>query len=466
MDFLSALKFNEVVLREDVHRKISDYIQNKVNLQNLTTFYQLAKLFNLTKISKIASDYIKRCFTLVVESKNFLELDYDLIGKLLANSELKVDTEIEIFEAAEKWLSYKIEERTKFAKSLLSKIRLPLLSKHALNYVITEPSTFSSNEDCVSIMKKALDNDKEIFVKKTTSFICSHRYYNQSESNILIFGGRATRSQKVFTKVEQINGGNFKNVKSLSPMNKRRRNAKTVCLKGFVYVFGGHINEGYSIANFERYSPFDDCWSNVTDMFDDRTNYSICAFMDKIYIFGGYNTGSLLNSTLQLDPNLTSGNKWKEMATMNQRRRHSASAVFEGKIIVTGGIDNNFISLNTVESYDVIGNEWSPMPNMIKGAAGHSLVVVKNKLYVVGSSTHACEFYDSICKMFVALKSNMSVKYYHSYKAINVGPMIYVFLGNTSTILCFDIETNKWSEESCEITENVYDYSIVNIPKF
>ena len=50
---------------------------------------------------------------------------------------------------------------------------------------------------------------------------------------------------------------------------------------------------------------------------------------------------------------------------MIQARDNAACAVFEGKIVVSGGYDNNDNDLNTVETYDVIGNEWSPMADMI-----------------------------------------------------------------------------------------------------
>ena len=438
---------------------MSEYIQDEVNLQNVTIIFQLAKLLNLTKCSKITLDYIARWFTSVVETKNFLELDYTIVPKLLMSSALKVDTEIEIFQAANKWLSYNIEERSKFAKSLLLKVRLPLLSDHAVKYIINEHSSFSKNEDCVTMLKDVLDN-KEEFVKNNSNLLCTQRYCNEENSNILICGSLDTRSNKVINRITQIDGNNFKIVKILSTMERYRRFDKAVCLKAEVYFFGGYAQNG----KIEKYSLLYDCWSNVADMYDGREYYCICSFMNKIYIFGGcggVNESYSLNSSLKFDPNCTKKIKWNRIAKMNQRRQDAACAVFHGKIVVSGGWD--FDNLNNLETYDVIGNKWSPMTSMINGRSGHSMVVVKNKLFVIGVTTINSEVYDSTCNRFIALKSNLLIDLQLSNKVIKVGNKIFVFR-NDSSVLFYDVEKNKWSLDLCEVSENFQDCSIVNIP--
>ena len=466
VDFPSTLKYNKLTLNEDVQIKISNHFQHKICLKNVISFLQLAKVFNLTGLSKTVLRYIESCFTMVVESNKFLELDYNIVVKVLLSSELNIDTEIEVFQAAEKWLSYNIKERGKFAKSLLLKVRLPLLSDHSLNYIINKPSSFSRNPDCVTILKDVLNNKVNV-VRNSSSFLFTHRYCCHKNPNILICGGFVNRSLKTVTTVTQIDGNNLKNVKSYTSMNKERRFAKSIVFKGDIYVFYGRDMNYKRIFTIEKYSPLDDCWSNVTDMYDDRNGYCMCSFMDKIYIMGGYVYGGA-DYSLQFDPNCTGINKWKEVAGMNQARyqvrEHAACAVFEGKIVVSGGSDNPYNFLNTVESYDVIGNEWSPMPNMINTAVFHSMFVVKNKLFVFGTTKHRCEVYDNASKVFTALKSNILIDYYQFNTAVKVGSRIYVFLKNTTRVVCYDVTRDLWSEDSCKVTENLEDYSVVSIP--
>ena len=69
---------------------------------------------------------------MVGDTQNFLELDYFLVAKILASSDLVITSEVEVYNAADRWLKYKIEERRKFAKHLLLKVRLPLLSDNTL----------------------------------------------------------------------------------------------------------------------------------------------------------------------------------------------------------------------------------------------------------------------------------------------------------------------------------------------
>ena len=241
---------------------------------------------------------------MVLESNNFLELDYSLVGKILASSELNIDTENEVFKAADKWLSRNIEERSKFAKSLLLKVRLSLLPDHALRHIINKPSSFSENEDCVTILKQVLSN-KENYVSRNSNMIYEHRYCDQVCSCILICGGRHTKSYQVVKEVKQIDGNNFESVKNLSSVKTDITLSKAVILKAELYLFYLNYKNGKNIMAIEKYSPLDDCWSNVNNRYDDRYGYCICSFIDKIYVFGG----DLLGSALQFDPNCFSGNK-------------------------------------------------------------------------------------------------------------------------------------------------------------
>ena len=464
IEFTSVLQFNKLMLNKDVQIKISDYIQDKINIKNVITLLQLAKLFKSAALSKPALYYTESCFKLLFESKNFLELDYSIVAKLLASSELNIDTEIEVSIAADKWLSYNNEERSKFTKDLLLQVRLPLLSDHALKHIIRKLSSFSKNKDCIGILNDFLNN-KENVVETHFSLLCTHRYCDQNISNIFICGGVGTNSRKLVRKAKQIN--NLNHVKNLSKMKRPRRFAKAVCVKRNVFVFGGYDTNDNWITTVAKYSQLDNCWSNVTDIHDDRINYCICSFMDNIYVIGGCNFGSIVEYSLKFDPNCTSENKWKEVFRMNQLRQHAACTVFEGNIVVSGGCADYMRSLNTVESYDVVGNEWSPMADMVNSAYNHGLVVVKNKLFVIGNTTNKCQVFDSTSNLFVALVSKLVVDVHSIKNVIKIGNELFIFSKTSSTsVFCYDFNRNEWSVKPFKATENLADYSIVNVPPF
>ena len=159
------MKTNNILLDKEITNKTSEYIVDKINVQNVTIFYQLAKLNKLTKLAEISPSYIERCFAVVVESDNFLELQFNLVAKILSSSELSIHSELEIINAATKWLQHNSEDRSKFAKQLLQTVRLPLLSDPALHHILDTNVSFTENNECVAILKEILANKEHMFFK-------------------------------------------------------------------------------------------------------------------------------------------------------------------------------------------------------------------------------------------------------------------------------------------------------------
>ena len=79
----------------------------------------------------------------------------------------------------------------------------------------------------------------------------------------------------------------------------------------------------------------------------DRQVFCACAFVNNIYVFGGYERGGGTSSCLEFDAKLL---KWKEVEKMNEAKHGAASSIFEENIVVCGGNSNVYDS-NTVESY-------------------------------------------------------------------------------------------------------------------
>ena len=119
---------------------------------------------------------------------------------------------------------------------------------------------------------------------------------------------------------------------------------------------------------------------------------------------------------------------------------------------------------NTVESYDVVAEVWTPMPNMMERRQGHSLVVVKNKLFVIGGSpTLTWECFDNKTKIFVAFKSPRAIGY---NKSLSIGIRIIIFQSDhrvSSSVVVYDVHEDKLSEESCETFETLSQYACVKL---
>ena len=73
-----ALKMNKLLLKEDKSTKIRQKIMNKINIDNVFMFYRLAKIYKLESVYQQSLIYIERCFPMIVDTDNFLELDFIL----------------------------------------------------------------------------------------------------------------------------------------------------------------------------------------------------------------------------------------------------------------------------------------------------------------------------------------------------------------------------------------------------
>ena len=182
--------------------------------------------------------------------------------------------------------------------------------------------------------------------------------------------------------------------------------------------------------------------------------------MDKVFIIGGTKQGARTDSCSQFD---TKDYKWKEVARMKQAREYVACAVFERRLVVSGGWDNNLYDLNSVESYDVSADTWSPMPNMLERREEHSLIVNRNKLFAMGGyfTRGSYEVFESISNKFVSLRSPYS---FGSNRALSIGSKLFIFQKRKSFVLSYDVDEDEWSEEPCKATKNIHGHCCVKLP--
>ena len=293
---------------------------------------------------------------------------------------------------------------------------------------------------------------------KSQSSCHKSRYCNQNNFKLLICGGFNSEAYKNYSHVSCLDFNKVRDVEAYPSMKIGRLSSRLIYLKGDIYVFGGKKINNNWIKYVDKYSLTSKKWSKVAKMPDDRKNFCVCAFMDKILVIGGDKDEVPINSCLQFD---TSNYSWKEVAKMNEARSSAACEVFEERIVVSGGLSTN--PLNTVESYDVLPNKWSTMPKMNSGKYIHSLVVVKNKLFVISKEKNSCEVFDNFCKKFITIKSP-EFKYLSSRRAFSIENKIFALQDDSSKIITYDTNKNEWSEESCEVTNSLQYFSCVKVP--
>ena len=460
-EVLTITRINKLSLNENAYDKIFTVLKQKLQFKKAAFVYQFVNLFNLSSLRNSIFSYIERCFTVVSNNESFLELEYNSVSKLLASSELLITSEIEVFKVTKRWLNYNIEERSKYAKDLYLKSRFHLLSAETIRRLLNDEKFFEKGDCCAEILNQMLDcKFKKLF--KFSSYYHTTRYCNQKYFRQLILGGYNSTTSMTCKNVSCIDVNKVGNVEAYPPMITGRSFLEVVYLKNDIYVFGGYSNKSNWIKSVDKYSLSSKKWSQVAEMNDVRKCFCVCAFMDKIFIIGGNKDGVKTSSCLQFD---TSNYSWKKVSQMNEPRSSAACAVFEEMVVVSGGLNNNGNVLKYVESYDVLPNNWSTMPSMNFGKHNHSLVVVKNKLFVISERKDDWEVFDNISKQFITIKPP-EFYCFLSKRAFSIENKVFVFNKKFTKIISYDTNKNEWSEEKlfCEFTKNLQHFSNVKVP--
>ena len=186
---------------------LSDFNEMKriINVKNNFLYYTVAAIFNLSNLAKTSMSYVERCFLMVAETNNFLQLDFALVKKILQSSNLHITSEFEVFHAINEWISYNTEERSNYAKDLLLTVQLPLLSDPALKYIMNETFNVSKVDESKHIINTVLfKNNNVLNSLSKKSFVV--RYCDQDSFSFLFCEEEG--------KIKQTNGKNFENVRS------------------------------------------------------------------------------------------------------------------------------------------------------------------------------------------------------------------------------------------------------------
>ena len=448
-------------MNERTANKFNKQIETNVTFFNTIKWFFISKLFSLKKLSKLSLGIIERWFTTVADSENFLELNFTLVAQILNSSELLIDSELQVFNVMNAWLNHKSVERSKHAKYLLQRVRLSLLTVPALNNILHKNLWIVMNDECSEIINKVIKNKKHLHSSRDKSI---NRYCSQNNFNVLVVGGIINKNQAV-RSAYTIDINNLSVVKNL-PQTKQKllslNSLYVFCIKGEIYVFGGYDFDDRTMP-VEKYSPATKTWNVIAQMYDWRSYYCACSFIDSIYVLGGFLRGVIGGPSSCLVLN-TINETWKEIAKLNVTRENASCVVFKGSIVVSGGSDGE--ELNTIEAYDHVDDSWSKMPNMIERRWLHSSVAIKNKLFLIGGSTNSnIEVFDLHCNQFVLPRCPNDLRYNEISDVTSVANKIVIFSNRNGLVLYYDVENDVWSEKHCDATQNIKCFYCSKIPK-
>ena len=156
------LKASKIFLNKRQKKYICNLMQSKMTVRNSLLYHQITDIFNLSDLLQTSMAYTERCFLIVAENNNFLQLDFALVKKIVQSSKLHITSELEVFYAINDWISYKPEERINLAKDLLLTVRLPLLSDPALKYIMNETFNVSKVDESKRTINSVLFKNNNV----------------------------------------------------------------------------------------------------------------------------------------------------------------------------------------------------------------------------------------------------------------------------------------------------------------
>ena len=416
---------------------------SNLNTDNACFFYDVTKHCSNTDINSCIFNYIKKWFCFITKTKRHLDLSFDSMKDVLANSELKISSEIETFEAGDSWIRHD-KTRRNFAKELVKLIRFPLLSPAALKMLLKSRSGLLKSSKSRQLVTNMIKNNNKNKLSNDFSNNLQNRHYIQKMFYVINHQTMSDYSEwQIFY---ELNEG--APAKEMDFVRYRQYEYLTILLlDSTIYLLSSWSSLlSYCTLTKEFIKPV-----YLPDSHGGQKGICACTFMGKIYIFGG-DTGAMVNHTartcIAFDPKT---NKWEKIARLLEARHRSACAVFGGRIILSGGSDYRGSS-TSVEVYDHCAKKWSHMPDMLEGRSHHASISIKNKLFMVGGTSKNCEVFDSFSQKFASIKPILPIYRYEHVRTqyAVIGSKIKIFNNDSLDAIVFDTEKEEWLEEISE----------------
>lgn len=139
-----------------------------------------------------------------------------------------------------------------------------------------------------------------------------------------------------------------------------------------LYVVGGYNG----LTQLNTVECFDGVeWTSVPALSDQTANPGVTVFQDHLYVVGGHNGGSPLREVRRFN-----GHSWERMPPLHNPRQGACVAEYKGLLFAVGGYDGG--RLRTTEVFD--GSSWRAGPEMLQPRSLFTLVVYEGLLVAIG----------------------------------------------------------------------------------
>ncbi|XP_028292262.1 kelch-like protein 10 [Gouania willdenowi] len=427
-----------------------EFLGNHLSLENCVRVLQMTESIYSPILQERVFIFICCHFEEVVKLEEFLQLQMHELADILGSDGLNVQQESTVFEGILKWIAHMPNERRDDITTLLSKVRLGLLSPTYLHLTVSTNDVVRANDnsklmvlDAIKVMSELEENSKPGIYHK----IALPRFPNA----ILLSTGGWTGS----TPTDDIVSYDYStNCWFRGPLSKLMHPIAfhgCAYLNEYLYIVGGMNETVNSFNSVHRFHLLTQIWNEVAPMHQQRCYVSVAVLDECIYAMGGFNGVDRLKTAEVYQPET---NQWTFISPMNSVRSDASCTTLRNKIYICGGFmwDQE---LQTAECYDPSTDQWTLIAPMSSRRSGLGVVAYMDQVFVVGGYNgdtvlSSAEAYDPVTNIWSDVPAMLTPRKCFGIAVINKCLFVVGGLSTriSSLVECYNITTNSWSEVS------------------
>lgn len=172
---------------------------------------------------------------------------------------------------------------------------------------------------------------------------------------------------------------------TVAPLPAPRNHLTLASLAGKLFAIGGNDGVGGDAekpsATVWAFQPTPGKWESVAPLPAPRAAHAVAVDKDRLYIVGGVGPNPL--PTLIYNPTT---DKWTESAPIPTERDHLGATFVNGKVIAVAGRTGDK-ERPVVEAYTPASDTWETLPSLPTARHGLSVMSIGNTVYAIGGET-------------------------------------------------------------------------------
>ncbi|XP_068729248.1 kelch-like protein 20 [Montipora capricornis] len=438
---------------ESLRIQCENFLLRKLCVDNCIKMTNLGRIYSCQALVREGQRFIIDNFLETQSSPEFYRLPSTDLEEIVADDDLNVRSEEQVFEAIRAWVNFDVLSRQSSFPALLSHVRLPSTPRQYLLGTIDKDPLVTSSSASRELVAEALSykmassRDKKLMQNERT-----RRRWKSHLIDVIILVGGITESgaQACCHCYNPLTSKWF----YLSPVTERRLNLGLASSNRSLFVVGGSaVGENISmVSSVERLDPKFNTWEKQTSLKEGRFNHEVVELHGKIYVIGGVQENNNQEQTMDCYEHVA--DKWTSLSAPHQRRYNHCAVALNEYLYVIGGVSKTNTVLKTVERYEPRLDKWHDVTSLKTPRSGACAVVFMGQIFVMGGGSgsrkilSSCEIYDpGVDKWFHG--KDMKTKRDRAGATV-FGGKIYVFGGSyghvvVTSVECYDPREDDWS---------------------